>query len=231
MGEMKKADGSPAFQLVVLLRHGESIANARGLRQGQTDLPLTPAGIQQAQALAQAWKQAGWSFDRVIASPLRRAFHTALIFAQALGIPVLETDPLWQERAIGHFALRPSEAVAAATADQFRTRFTPVGGARGESPWLLSLRAWRAWEALEARPSGRYLVVTHGGLLNMLFRNLLGHPPRTDFRGPYVTFPNVGYAVLARRGSRRWTWCGLYGPDLPVPRFHDFEGCWRQSEP
>jgi len=196
-------------QVVVLLRHGESTANRLGIRQGQAETPLTQTGVEAALRLAHAWKARGVRFDRVVTSPLRRAFHTALYFAHVLRVPFLEIDPLWQERSIGAYALRPEEAVAAARVPGTETRYTPVGGPQGESPWDLYVRALQAWRRVEALPPGRYLVVTHGGLLNMLFRALWGLPPRAGFAGPYVYVGNVGYAVLHREPGRAWQWLEL----------------------
>lgn len=191
--------------LVVLLRHGESVANRVGIRQGQAETPLTREGIQAVLHLAHIWKAQGMRFDRIITSPLRRAFHTALILAHVLEVPFLEVDPLWQERNIGALTLRVGTAVAA-TGTVTETRYTPMGGPQGESPWTLYARALRAWSKMETRPPGRYLVVTHAGLLNMLFHALWGLPPRAGFAGPYVHVANAGYAVLYREPGQAWQW-------------------------
>lgn len=61
-----------------LVRHGQSVANAQKIMQGaKIDRPLTAKGIRQAQVTKQ--KLAGLEFDRVYASPLKRASQTAEI--------------------------------------------------------------------------------------------------------------------------------------------------------
>lgn len=67
--------------LIWLIRHGRTNLNAEGRMQGRTDEPLNEEGIQQAQLAAQwiAKWSGGVQFDRVYASPLDRAIHTASI--------------------------------------------------------------------------------------------------------------------------------------------------------
>jgi broad specificity phosphatase PhoE len=75
------------------VRHGESIANLlrefsnRGFKHG-----LTERGIEQAEALAQNLR--GVPFSQVYASPIKRAYQTAEIMSEALGIPLEVTDAL-----------------------------------------------------------------------------------------------------------------------------------------
>jgi broad specificity phosphatase PhoE len=59
---------------VVLVRHGETEWSRAGKHTGRTDVPLTPLGRQQAQAVGAALK--AWRFARVLTSPLERAAET-----------------------------------------------------------------------------------------------------------------------------------------------------------
>ena len=73
---------------LVLVRHGESEANAAGIYQGWLDSPLTPLGERQAAATARAL--AARDDIRpiaVYASPLLRAWRTGEVIATALGLP------------------------------------------------------------------------------------------------------------------------------------------------
>jgi broad specificity phosphatase PhoE len=80
--------------LLILVRHGQTSANAAGLIQGQSDYDLTPLGRQQVAVLQEA-VPAGAA---VITSPLRRARQTA----EALGRPV-EVDDRWLEMDYGDY--------------------------------------------------------------------------------------------------------------------------------
>ena len=74
--------------MLVVVRHGQTDANARGLLLGRADPALSPLGRRQAAALAAIVPVEG----RVIASPLARTMETA----SAFGRPV-EVDERWIE--------------------------------------------------------------------------------------------------------------------------------------
>ena len=54
-----------------VVRHGQTAWSAVGRHTGRTDLPLTPTGRQQGEALGRLL--ADRSFDLVLTSPLERA--------------------------------------------------------------------------------------------------------------------------------------------------------------
>jgi len=60
---------------LLLVRHGATTWNERGLCLGRRDIPLSGTGRRQAELLGRALK--GERFDRVFASPLLRAIETA----------------------------------------------------------------------------------------------------------------------------------------------------------
>jgi broad specificity phosphatase PhoE len=68
-------------------------------------------------------------------------------------------------------------------------------GETGESQWELYLRAGRAVQNLLKNPPGRYLVVSHGGILNLAFYAILGIAPQANFTGPRFRFANTAYAT------------------------------------
>lgn len=178
-----------------LLRHGQSVGNLEGRHQGQSDFPLTPTGIQQAQALARCWKTEGKSFDRIISSPLQRARQTAEILAEALEIP-LEFDPIWMERNNGVLAgLTFDEGKRLYPPPPFLHPYHPFGKT-GEGIWALYLRAGQAVQRLVENPPGKYLIVSHGGLLNMVLYTMLGIVPQANFHGAQFRLRNTAYAVL-----------------------------------
>ena len=55
---------------VTLLQHGESVCNAEGYHQGQSDFDLTTKGKEQVIAVAQRWHTEVVTSDRGISSPL-----------------------------------------------------------------------------------------------------------------------------------------------------------------
>ncbi|NJK78692.1 MAG: histidine phosphatase family protein [Chloroflexaceae bacterium] len=79
---------------LLLVRHGQSIANAERRVQGWANDPLSELGQQQAQRLAEWMQQHYTHADVLYASPLRRAYQTAELVGMALGLSVQTRDGL-----------------------------------------------------------------------------------------------------------------------------------------
>ncbi|QRP50475.1 2,3-bisphosphoglycerate-dependent phosphoglycerate mutase [Amycolatopsis sp. FDAARGOS 1241] len=164
---------------LVLLRHGESTANAGDVFAGHLDVPLTPAGVLEAHAAAAAL--AGWCPDAVHASPLVRASGTAEIVGSRLAPGVaVERHAALVERHYGVLqGLRRADARARFGAESVACwRRSPAGvPPGGESLEMLHERLRPYWlEVLMPRlESGRsVLVVAHGNSLRMLLAHVSG---------------------------------------------------------
>ncbi|GAB4530774.1 MAG: histidine phosphatase family protein [Anaerolineales bacterium] len=194
---------------ITLLRHAQSVGNAGGYWQGQKDYPLSPLGEQQAHALGKYWQASGMTFDEIIASPLSRAAHTARIIAEYLAVPVSH-DATWMERDNGQYSGLTGEEVRESFAQpDFLHPFEPIG-ITGESQWALYLRAGQALNNLMEHPPGRYLVVSHGGILNLVLYAMLGIPIQANFHGARFNFRNTAFASLAYEPERhRWLVHGI----------------------
>jgi broad specificity phosphatase PhoE len=190
--------------LITLLRHGESVANAGGIHQGQADFELSEIGLAQARALAARWQRETVTFDRIISSPLLRARQTAEILAAAQHLPV-EFDSNWMERDIGLLSgLSAEEAAQRFPRPAFMHPYQALGG-DGESRWEAYLRAGRAVQDLLRRPPGSYLVVSHGAILNMVLYAMLGIIPQANFQGARFRFHNTSFAILQYDpGNHTW---------------------------
>lgn len=88
---------------IFLVRHGETVDNARQIMQGRVQGDLNERGREQA--LETARRLADEHIDVVISSDLRRAVQTAEIIAQPHSLPVVQT-PLLEERDWGSFTGR-----------------------------------------------------------------------------------------------------------------------------
>jgi 2,3-bisphosphoglycerate-dependent phosphoglycerate mutase len=177
--------GRPIFLMIeiTLLRHAESVGNAEGVHQGQSDYPLNAQGEAQSHKLQERWAREGRTFDRIISSPSTRARRTAEIVNEALKLPI-EFDEDLLERAKGELEHMGFDA-AVDRFGEIQSVYQRWGGS-GESDYLVYLRAARAFQALVRRGSGKWLVVSHGSLLNMLMRVALGLP--LQFRGSGANF-------------------------------------------
>lgn len=82
-----------------ITRHGETPMNAAHRVCGRTDIDLTETGVRQAIEAGQSL--IGCGIRRIIASPMRRAQHTAQLIAREIGVETIETDPRLIEQDYG----------------------------------------------------------------------------------------------------------------------------------
>lgn len=87
---------------LVVIRHGETQANAEGRYQGALDIGLNDDGVRQISCLAEKVAVTEPPFDRLLASPLLRTRESAAILSRQLGLPV-ELVPAFRERDVGLF--------------------------------------------------------------------------------------------------------------------------------
>jgi probable phosphoglycerate mutase len=154
---------------LVLIRHGESAWNARGVLQGQADPPLSDLGRRQALALA-PW--AGTLAPATVeTSDLARARETATL----LGWPEARPDARWREVDIGAWTGRTATEVRAEEGDGAFHAWregdhVPEGG---ESYDQLGDRV-EAPARERLATGGTHVVICHGGPIRMVCARLLG---------------------------------------------------------
>lgn len=192
---MSPKNSTSSHYIFTFLRHGESTGNAEERHQGQADFPLTEQGKNQVHKLATYWKRKGMVFDLAISSPLARAKQSAEILDQALLLK-LEYDPIWMERDNGKLAgLLFEKANKEMPAPDNTPLYQPIG-LTGESQWELYQRAGNALNRLMKNPPGKYLIISHGALLNMVIHAAVGLTPKANFQGTNFSFSNTGYTKL-----------------------------------
>ena len=164
---------------ILLARHGETPWNAEGRYQGQIDIPLSPVGEGQANALGQRLKDV--RIDRAVASPLSRAQLTARLALGDARADMLQTDADLQEIAHGEWeGLLASEIQQKDPARLLAWREEPenVLMPGGESLRQVLDRSWRglarATEGLGEDDT--LLVVAHDAVNRVILCKVLGLP-------------------------------------------------------
>ena len=193
------------------VRHGETPWNAERRLQGHQDIPLNELGLAQAAAAARylAQRHAQTSFSAVISSDLLRARQTADAIASALELGVHDA-PALRERHYGDFEGKtPAEAAAynAAAYDTLVARDS-LTAAPGQAEPLCAM-VDRIEDCMGRLARGyadqSVIFVTHGGVLDVLYRRAMGRP----LTGPRdAPIPNAGlnWLDLAWRGEAlNWT--------------------------
>lgn len=98
---------------LVLLRHGESTANAADTFGGWLDCPLTPRGREEASAAALLIRNSGLTPASIHTSVLTRAVDTAAVVARTAAPPDVSVNRTWRlnERHYGRLEGRRRRAV------------------------------------------------------------------------------------------------------------------------
>ena len=172
---------------ICFIRHGETDWNVEKRIQGQTDVPLNETGYKQA--LAMAFNAAHHEFHAIYSSDLVRARDTAGMLAERRGLEV-QPLPLLRERNFGIF-----EGLTAAEGEQrhpeayarYKARDPEYDFETGESLKSLAARVASAVEHIvRHHPNQLVAAVTHGGVLDILYRRATGRPLHTprDFTIP-----------------------------------------------
>jgi probable phosphoglycerate mutase len=163
---------------VLLCRHGETLWNAEGRYQGQRDIPLSPVGEAQAEALGIRLKDL--PIARAVASPLSRARRTAEL---ALGsrAGMLKTDAGFLEIAHGAWEGKLASELAADDGPRLKAwREAPdaVQMPGGESLQQVLDRAWPAFVSACAGLAAEevLLVAAHDAVNRVLLARILGLP-------------------------------------------------------
>ena len=144
-------------------RHGQTTWNVGDKICGSTDVPLTDEGYRQAEALGRLLREDARGIDRILCSPLIRAFETARIISEATGIP-FAADRRITEQCFGVWegtSPRNSEAFAEA-----KTHFLDSYGG-GESMMRVGQRVYNLLDELR-ESEGTVLLVAHNGIVRFV---------------------------------------------------------------
>lgn len=142
----------------LILRHGETEANADGKFRSWIDFPLNQRGLEQANEAAEFLKQ--FPIRHVICSPLLRAFVTACAAAKPHGIEVFQHRGLFPWR-LGVFSGLEKKQYQPAL--RLFVENPEICVPEGESLNDFEDRQWAFWKAaLEmAKKAGLTLYVAH----------------------------------------------------------------------
>jgi probable phosphoglycerate mutase len=154
-----------------VVRHGATEWSESGRHTGPTDVPLTPAGEEQARAVAP--RLAGTTFDLVLTSPLQRARRTAAL----AGFPDAVVDDDLVEWDYGEYEGITTAEIRQSVPDwTVWTAPTPGGETAEQVGARLDRVVARVREHEGGAQPGRALVFGHGHALRVLAARWLGLP-------------------------------------------------------
>jgi probable phosphoglycerate mutase len=193
---------------LLLVRHGQSVANAEGRIQGQVDSPLNELGRKQARALAARLHTEDWALAAVYSSDLSRAAETAAILGAAYGLPVLE-DIRLREYDLGVLNNMMWNEIEARYPDiwrglHHRPDWVPLPGEEGKDVFHARIASVLTDIGAKHDESDAVAVVSHGASLGMILTHYLD----MDSSGPVFyqpfLFGNTSLSImeLTSRGPR-----------------------------
>ena len=168
---------------ILLVRHGETEWSRDGRHTGNTDVPLTERGREQAEALGTALE--GRSFARVLTSPLSRAAETARL----AGFGDAEPRDELREWDYGAYEGRKTAEIR-----EERPGWTlwADGVPDGETAAEVAARVDAVLAELRTA-EGAALVIAHGHLLRVLAVRWIGLEPDA---GRLLTLDPATFSVL-----------------------------------
>ena len=181
---------------LLVIRHGQSVSNIRGVFTGNLDLPLTQQGQRQAEITAE-YILNNHTVDAVYSSDLCRAMDTANAVARQLQLPLFTDKGLreiyageWEGKSFDELTERyPSYGV-------WRTDIGNCVPEGGESVAQLSTRVIDAFTGIANRHDGKTVVVaTHATPIRALQCHCEGKPASEMKNIAWVTNASVTTVV------------------------------------
>lgn len=181
---------------LLLIRHGLPVR--REVEDGIADPELSTAGLAQADHLAEYLRSE--PLDAVYASPLRRAYQTALPVAATRGLDVTVVDGVaeWDRNSNSYI---PIEELKAAGDPRYLALMRGEWTTAEETPEEFSARVVATIDGLVQEHAGQRIAIScHGGTINAYISYVLGLAPSSGFF--YPNYTSVHRVMVSRSGAK-----------------------------
>lgn len=184
------------IEQLILVRHGETVYNLKGIAQGWQDSELSDRGRDQVRRLAQRLTRFG--ADALYSSPLSRAMSTAEAIRDVTGLEIRVLDDL-REMNYGGWEGRSFLDVRKSEEEHYRRWVDDpeYPCPDGESHNDVLARMNRALQSV--RTARRPIVVTHGTAIRIGATALLNAPIATS---RHLAQDNASINLFVWRGER-----------------------------
>ena len=177
---------------LLLIRHGESVANARHYFAGQTDAPLSDLGRRQAEATGIYLKDT--HIDAFYASDLSRAYDTGLAAAKYHDLPVIPNTHL-REIFCGAWEGLTHDEIQSRFPDAYKTWKQDIGRIQmpeGENAGQVQARMWSFLTAVvKTHPGETVTIATHAFAIRCFTLQVLGLPLERMMEHPFPSNASV----------------------------------------
>lgn len=187
--------------IIYLIRHGQTTGDIENRYGGDYDDHLTDVGKQQSSKLA--GQLADKNIERLYASPRIRAKETATIIAARLGLKAQTLNDFRERNGYGILTGMTKDEALQRHPDQvelLRDVHNAVEGAEEYIPFQKRITA--ALKTVSEEPAKKIAVVTHGGPIRLVFRDILklGEIEIDDCAFAVLEANNGSYTVVEKKG-------------------------------
>lgn len=161
---------------IYFVRHGQTDYNILGKYYGKTDVALNETGQKQAREIAKFLSQT--SFDKIITSPLKRAYDTARIIGEKREIPIKKEELLCEQN-FGIFEGKTYVELQNEYPEELRMwneDFSNIAPKNGESFRQVRERVDKFVEKIRVQKEENILIVAHKGTFGHFFASMLELP-------------------------------------------------------
>ena len=187
---------------IYLVRHGQSIGNAKGFYQGHTNMDLSEVGVYQANLTAERLKDV--HIDVIYSSDLARAHNTALPHAKLRGLDVINSR-LLREMYIGDWEGLPIADLKRDHYQEFvidwHEDFGNFRFPNGESVLEAGERVYNEILRIAKENIGKtVLIVSHAAVIRAFWCKMCGVAP-SDMAKAFPFPTNASFSTLKYNGS------------------------------
>jgi broad specificity phosphatase PhoE len=187
--------------IIYLVRHGQTTGDVENRYGGDYDDHLTNIGKQQSDKLAELL--AGKDIERLYSSPRIRAQETAATIADKLGLVAETLDEFRERNGYGILTGMTKDEAIEKHPDQVELLEDVHNAVEGAEEYAsFQKRITAALDTFSKEPAKKIAVVTHGGPIRLIFRDILklGEIEVDDCAFSVIEAANGQYALLEKNG-------------------------------
>ena len=187
---------------VYLIRHGETDWNVERRYQGLTDIELSKEGLKQSELLSERFKNFD-KIDKIYVSPLKRAVQTAKPLSNVIGVKPIITE-CFKEINFGEWEGKTVEELRELYKEDFNNFFNNPYRAKFPGDGSLKIVEERVAlgfnKILEEDKGKNIIIVSHGGLLKILFLYIM-NIPRDFYRNIWIDNTSISMIQLNKENK------------------------------
>lgn len=185
---------------IILIRHGQSVANEKKLLISNELDGLTSIGESQSRSMAKKFIREDFSPDMIYCSPWKRAAETASIIFPAQSSIIF--DARLAETHPGIYGTWLEEDFNIAHPEFHQDIANKYEGGESHLDMANRVCEWVDTEVMpKANDKGLLVTVAHGGPISVILQYLLSIPMKTHY--PSFSVPNASYTHLIWRNDKK----------------------------